>query len=78
MSLWNLIKNTVIEAIDTVLEGLEPYEYATLPTKASIRLLILREGRRVAVFPLPHRLRARSVAALVVHMGHSTPVEEPE
>jgi hypothetical protein len=28
-----------IEAINTVLEGLEPYEYATLPTKTSIRLL---------------------------------------
>jgi hypothetical protein len=39
MPLWNLIKNTIIEAIDTVLEGLEPYEYATLPTKTSIRLL---------------------------------------
>jgi hypothetical protein len=39
MSLWNLIKNTIIEAIDTILEGLEPYEYVTLPTKTSIRLL---------------------------------------
>jgi hypothetical protein len=39
MSLWNLIKNTIIEAIDTVLEGLEPYEYATLLTKTSICLL---------------------------------------
>jgi hypothetical protein len=39
MSLWTLIKNTIIEAIDTVLEGLEPYEYATLLTKTSIHLL---------------------------------------
>lgn len=43
MPLWNLIKNTIIEAITTVLEGLEPYEYATLSTKTSVCLLSFEE-----------------------------------
>jgi hypothetical protein len=44
MSLWDLIQNTIREAIDTVLEGLEPYEYATLPTKTSARLLSFKRN----------------------------------
>ncbi len=39
MSLWNLIKNTIIEVIDMILEGLEPYKYMTLLTKTLIHLL---------------------------------------